>query len=142
MHGEVLARLDGLIEQQPGNDAPSPQAAFKKLLHGRSPYDRKGPPVSLAPFRAERLSLPDSVAECPQLSGILPGDALSFLEGYHERMLVSDCEVACPSQAGCFMDPVLAYNQKKYQRLVRMLAERHLVRFVRAERSGSGYSAS
>ena len=78
----MLARLDGLIrQQQPSADAPSPQAAFRKLLHGQPPYDTKGAPVSLAPFRADRLCLPPTVAECPRLEQVLPGDALSYLKG-------------------------------------------------------------
>jgi len=53
MQGEVLARLEGLIvDQQPSAEAPSPQAALKKLLHGQAPYDNKGPPVGLAPSPA------------------------------------------------------------------------------------------
>ena len=110
MQGDVLARLDGLVrDQQPSREAPSPQAAFEKLLRGADPYDLKGGSVSLAPFRLDRLSLPGSVRDCPQLSEILPSDALEYLKGYHERML-NTCESDTEVQE--FMDPLIARNQK------------------------------
>ena len=136
MHGDVLARLDGLIgKQQPGPNAPSPQAAFEKLLHGQSPYDSKGPPVSLASFRMDRLSLPSSVHDCPEVGSVLPGDALVNLSEYQERMLAGGA-LAAEVKTKVFFDPVLRYNQKKYQALIRMLIERGLVQCVeKAEES-------
>ena len=130
MQGDVLARLDGLIgRQQPSADAPSPQAAFEKLLNGQNPYDLKGPPVSLAPFRMDRLSLPTSVHDCPSLESVLPDDALEYLRGYQERMLDGGVE-ATDVKTKVYFDPVLTINQKKYQQLVRMLIERGLVNCV------------
>ena len=87
--------------------------------------------MSLAPFRSDRLSLPPTGAGCPRLERILPGDALSYLKGYHERMLASSDEVAGREPAGCYMDPVLSFNQKKYQGLVKILASKCLLEFVR-----------
>ena len=104
--------------QQPGPEAPSPQAAVSRLLHGQTPYDRKGPPVSLAPYQLERLSLPESVADCPYVTDMLPDIALYLLEGYQERMLEEDAVLRLKPQVAEYLDPCLSYTQKRYHQLL------------------------
>ena len=83
----VLARLDAAVQRGKGVAPPFPQTALSLLLRGRSPCDVRPDAVSLAPLQLERLSLPDSVHECPRIEALLPAEALSYLKGYQERML-------------------------------------------------------
>ena len=63
--------------------------------------------------------------DCPSVEDLLPEEALSFLKGYQERMLKK--ENVEPEVKADF-DPVLRFNQKKYQRLVQEFARKGLVR--------------
>ena len=127
IHLEVLARLNAATQRET-TEAPSPQAALGLLLRGRPPYDVRPGGVSVAPFKIELLSLPADVHACPQVADLLSEKALSFLEGYQERMLRDDvCETEKVFE---FMDPTLKYNQKKYQRLIGDLHRRGLVRVL------------
>ncbi len=89
---EVLARLNAAVQRGKTAAPSSPQTALGLLLRGRSPYDVRPGAVSVAPFKLEQLSLPDDVHSCPHIGDLLPREALSMLEGYHERMLRSDEE--------------------------------------------------
>ena len=56
------------LELPEGCTSPvSPEAAFRELLRGSSVYEEAG--SSLASFRLERFSLPDSVRGCPEILG-------------------------------------------------------------------------
>jgi hypothetical protein len=87
MRYEVLARLDAAVRRVEEVAPLAPHAALRLLLRGRSPYDVRPGAVSLAPFRLELLSLPDSVHDCPRIESLLPDEALSYMKGYQERML-------------------------------------------------------
>ena len=94
--------------------------------------------VSLAPFQLERLSLPDSIRECPRIETLLPAEALSYLKGHQERML--DPHEKEP-EVKEFLDPTLRYNQKKYQQLVGEPHRRALVRALDYEEERVGLFA-
>ena len=133
MVGEVLTRLDGLISnREPTSVAPppTPQAALRKLLQGRCAYDARMGPVSLAPFKLDLLSLPEDTASCPTLEQLLPPDAYSYLEGYHERMLEVPDVFAQREPVVEFMDASMRFNQKQYHRLVKKLAQISLIGFT------------
>ena len=82
MRFEVLARLDAAVQRGRGEAPLSPHAALRLLLRGRSPYDVRPGAVSLALFQLERLSLPDSIHECPRIETLLPAEAFSYLKGH------------------------------------------------------------
>ena len=124
MRFEVLARLDAAV-QRGRDEAPlSPHAALRLLLRGRSPYDVRPGAVSLAPFRLELLSLPDSVHDCPCIESLLPAEALSYMKGYQERMLASS---DCVAEVREYLDPALRFNQKRYQTLMKVLFDKGLI---------------
>ncbi len=80
MRYEVLARLDAAVQHGQDEAPLAPHAALRLLLRGRSPYDVRPGAVSLAPFRLELLSLPDSVHDCPRIESLLPAEALSYMK--------------------------------------------------------------
>ena len=124
MRYEVLARLDAAVRRVEEVAPLSPHAALRLLLRGRSPYDVRPGAVSLAPFRLELLSLPDSVHDCPRIESLLPAEALSYMKGYQERMLASsDVEVGVRE----YLDPALRFNQKRYQALMKVLFDKGLI---------------
>lgn len=65
---------------------PTPEAALRELLKGRSDYHQPDVPVALAPYRLERVSLPTSLRGLPQAEELLPEDARRYLQG-EELML-------------------------------------------------------
>ena len=91
---EVLeaACIDGLSLPDGASAPISPEAAFHELLRGSSVYEAAG--TTLAPFKLERVSLPDSVHDYPQVADLLPEHARQYLE-VPERMMRQDFESTC-----------------------------------------------
>ena len=81
MQLEVLARIRRLVlELRPGADAPSPEAALRELLSGRSLYEVESA-VNLAPYQPGRVSLPTDLAGAPRLLDVAPPAAQFFWQG-------------------------------------------------------------
>ena len=119
----------------PPSDAPSSEAALRELLRGRSVYDETSSNVTLAPFRLEQVSLPQAAGQSPELREILPDHALSYLEGYQERMLRPNSEVRdLEEQVGhiqTYTDPALTRNRRVYCKFIRKLDSLKLLRYTR-----------
>ncbi|CAK0807877.1 unnamed protein product, partial [Prorocentrum cordatum] len=100
MQRDVLARFEGLVRgRQPDAKLQDPQAALRELLRGL-------------------VSMPMDVSDCPRLEDLLPGEALTFLQERHERMLR---ESPLPTDVEPYFDSVLKFNHKEYRGLVRRL---------------------
>ena len=98
---EVLGRVTAACHRaslKPDLVTPlSPEAAFNlsELLRGNaSVYEASG--ATLAPFKLERVSLPESVHDCPQVIDLVDSDARQYLED-SQRMLLpagqSECDI-------------------------------------------------
>ncbi|CAK0828541.1 unnamed protein product, partial [Prorocentrum cordatum] len=119
MQRDVLARFEGLVRgRQPDAKLQDPQAALRELLRGRSPCDGRSGPTTVASYSAGLVSMPMDVSGCPRLEDLLPGEALTFLQERHERMLR---ESPLPTDVGPYFDSVLKFNHKEYRSLVRRL---------------------
>ncbi|CAK0823925.1 unnamed protein product, partial [Prorocentrum cordatum] len=119
MQRDVLARFEGLVRgRQPDAKLQEPQAALRELLRGRSPYDGRGGPTTVASYSAGLVSMPTDVSDCPRLEDLLPGEALTFLRERQERMLR---ESPLPTDVEPYFDSVLEFNHKEYRGLVRRL---------------------
>ncbi|CAK0833049.1 unnamed protein product, partial [Prorocentrum cordatum] len=119
MQRDVLARFEGLVRgRQPDAKMQEPQAALRELLRGRSPYDGRGGPTTVASYSAGLVSMPTDVSDCPRLEDLLPGEALTFLQERQERMLR---ESPLPTDVEPYFDSVLKFNHKEYRGLVRRL---------------------
>ncbi|CAK0845234.1 unnamed protein product [Prorocentrum cordatum] len=119
MQRDVLARFEGLVRgRQPDAKLQDPQAALRELLRGRSPYDGRSGPTTVASYSAGLVSMPMDVSDCPRLEDLLPGEALTFLQERHERMLR---ESPLPTDVEPYFDSVLKFNHKEYRGLVRRL---------------------
>ncbi|CAK0809789.1 unnamed protein product [Prorocentrum cordatum] len=119
MQRDVLARFEGLVRgRQPDAKLQEPQAALRELLRGRSPYDGRSGPTTVASYSAGLVSMPTDVSDCPRLEDILPGEALTFLQERQERMLR---ESPLPTDVEPYFDSVLKFNHKEYRGLVRRL---------------------
>lgn len=121
MQQMVITRMEGLVQdQKPNGVLASPEEALRSLLRGSSPYDGTGANETLAPYKAELVSLPADIKGCPMLTEVLaPCDRL-FLQEQSEQMLrgpgnEDDCGITP------YWDPVLRYNRKEYNKLVKRL---------------------
>lgn len=118
----VLAHLASAVSCDAGEPPPTQQKALGLLLRGRSPYDTQPGAVCLAPF----------------IEDLLPGDALSFLEGFQERMLASDDGAPKVKE---FMDPMLRFNVKRCTPLIRELHSQGLTTVLDREEERFGVFA-
>ncbi|CAK0901058.1 unnamed protein product, partial [Prorocentrum cordatum] len=117
MQRDVLERFEGLVRgRQPDAKLQGPQAALRELLRGRSPYDGRGGPTTVASYSAGLVSMPTDVSDCPRLEDLLPVEALAFLQERQERMLR---ETPLPTDVEPYFDSVLKFNHKEYRGLVR-----------------------
>ncbi|CAK0860615.1 unnamed protein product [Prorocentrum cordatum] len=119
MQRDVLERFEGLVRgRQPDAKLQEPQAALRELLRGRSPYDGRGGPTTVASYSAGLVSMPTDVSDCPRLEDLLPGEALTFLQERQERMLR---ETPLSTDVEPYFDSVLKFYNKEYRGLVRRL---------------------
>ena len=96
---------------------PSPEAALRELLKGKSEYSRPDIPVALAPYNLERISLPSSLHDLPEAKDLLPVDARRFLLG--EELMLRDGEIVDTPKP--YWDPVLANNKHHYRSFIQKL---------------------
>ena len=103
-----------------GTSSPStPEAAFRELLRGSSVYEAAG--TTLASFKLEHVSLPESVHDCPEVAELLPVHARQYLE-VPERMLKSEVSALdVIAQVTPYMDPLLRTSTKHYKALMSKL---------------------
>ena len=95
----------------------SPEAAFLELLRGNaSVYEATG--ATLAPFKLERVSLPESVHDCSQVIDLVDSDARQYLED-SQRMLLPADQVECDVVP--YWDPTLRSCASKYRSLIQRL---------------------
>ena len=119
---EVLGRVTAACHRaatKPDQVAPlSPEAAFSELLRGNaSVYEATG--ATLAPFKLERVSLPESVHDCPQVIDLVDSDARQYLED-SQRMLLPADQVECDVVP--YWDPTLRSScASKYRSLIQRL---------------------
>ncbi|CAE7411650.1 unnamed protein product [Symbiodinium sp. KB8] len=133
--GHVKAACVASLELPEGVTSPvTPEAAFRELLRGSSVYEAAG--SSLASFKLERISLPDSVHGCPEVENLLSGtDALQYLED-PERMLRPESEYACDITP--YWDPLLRCNMRHYKALIQKLHEVGLLSFTLTPKERAG----
>ena len=125
---EVLGRVTAACHRaslKPDLVTPlSPEAAFNlsELLRGNaSVYEASG--ATLAPFKLERVSLPESVHDCPQVIDLVDSDARQYLED-SQRMLLpagqSECDIIP------YWDQTLRSCASKYRSLIQRLHKTRL----------------
>lgn len=107
MQTEVLERMVHLsrISAFKGKSITcSSEAALRELLRGRSEYDSSHLPISLARFKLERISMPESLDNVPNVEDILPVEARRYLESPEQmvRGLDEGEELITP-----YWDPIL-----------------------------------
>jgi hypothetical protein len=113
---DVLQYVEGLVKSwEPTSAPPSPEAALKRLLKGRTDYSA-ATDIALASYQSALVSMPEDLHGCPQLGEVLPADDVPFLKEYSERMLRSPAEyeqklLETPGLQP-FTDPVLKHNRK------------------------------
>ena len=117
---EVLDRVEAACRSASISSEAGPlseEAAFRELLHGNvSQYEAAG--TTLASFKLERVSLPESVRASPQVAELLDSDARQYLKD-PERMLRPECESDCDIVP--FWDPQLRQCPRKYKSLIQKL---------------------
>ena len=121
LQSEVLRRIEALSNEA-GNlgslsKIPSPEAALRELLKGRSEYHQPDVPVALVPYSLERISLPESLVGLPEATDLLPESARQYLQG-RELMLR---EEPPEEQSPPYWDPVLKRNKKHYRQFIQKL---------------------
>ena len=116
------------------NAHPTPAAAFKELLRGRSVYDLSAAGVNVAPFtKLADLSLPSSLEGAPELAAVLPAGEHHFLSDGLERMLRAPSEFNAREEAPpCFWDVRLRTSRALWLRVVKHLMDVGLVRALPA----------
>ena len=135
VHDEILERVVAAVLSRPRPaSAPLPEEALKELLRGRGLYPGTETAfANLAAFREEAVSLPNSVLTAPYLDELLPPDALAYLEGFEERMLISQEGMASRAEeesVRVHSDRTLMGSRRRYGRFVRQLCARGLVDFT------------
>jgi len=142
LQAEVLHRVEGLVRyQEPTEPLPRGVEAFRELLAGRGAYGDSSPSAVLAPFRADRVSLPDGEGGGAFFPDLLDAGDRSLVEG--ESQLLRDEEELQRIKAERgdlrpYYDPVLRRGGKKYVRFVRSLVKRGLFRYTRTPRCSAG----
>ena len=131
MQNEVLERMVHLsrVAAHKGTlPALQPEAALRELLRGRSEYESPNLPISLARFNLERISLPDSLDNVPNVVDILPEEARQYLKSPEQmvRGLQEGVEPITP-----YWDPTLKSNTGCYRALLRRLRKIGYLRFTR-----------
>ena len=136
MQAAVVDRVARLTSEW-ALDAGSPkcQEALNTVLRGRGLYDGSSAAANLASFSMSRLSLPDSVADCPPLVQLLPEELRPLLkDGCSSMLLPRDefvREIAAKPMVQPYVDPVLAHDSKRYLSFVKSVLKRELISFTR-----------
>ena len=117
----VLSRIEGLSTRASDlgtlDSIPSPEAALRELLRGRSDYGLDQP-TALATCCLERISLPKSLDGAPCALDLLEGKARRFLQ-CPEQMLRGGFDDEAPFKP--YWDPKLRRNQRMYHSFIKKL---------------------
>ena len=118
---QVLSRIEGLSTSASDlgtlDSIPSPEAALRELLRGRSDYGLDQP-TALATCCLERISLPKSLEGAPCALDLLEGKARRFLQ-CPEQMLRGGFDNEAPFKP--YWDPKLRRNQRMYHSFIKKL---------------------
>lgn len=131
LQAEVLQRIH-LLAQDSGNlgsleRVPSSEAALQALLKGKSEYHQPSTPVALAPYKLERVSLPEDLHGLPQ-------DARRYLQG--KELMVKEGE---PLEAPPpYWDPALAKSKKQYRQFIQHLDSIGLLQYTQTPKNEVG----
>ena len=122
LQNEVIGRARYLssLTQSTGDldGVPTPEAALKALLQGRSEYGSELP-TTLAACALERISLPTSLVGSPPAEELLDEDARRYLQ-CPEQMLRGEEEIEA-SLFQPYWDPLLRNDPRVYKRFIRKL---------------------
>ena len=135
---EVLQRIRELSKDA-GNIGtlgyvPTPEAALRELLKGKSEYNQPKIPVALAPYSLERISLPASLHDLPEAKDLLPKDARRYLLG--EELMLREGEVFESPRP--YWDPVLANNKRCYREFIQRLDDIGLLQYTQKPKNEVG----
>ena len=123
-------------ERAPAPESMSPQAALRQLLQKAGSSYGEGQPGQVVGFTREKLSLPRGQAEPVMLRDLLPPLEGELLDGFRDRMMLSDEEIAGVLEHGIekdrFMDPVLEHSPSKYHELIADLRGANLLGYTLA----------
>ena len=105
-------------------------AALHVLLKGRSEYHQPENPTALAPYKLERISLPESLHGLPLAEELLPDNARRYLQGPKLMLKETvDAESRRP-----YWDPVLANSRKHYREFIQRLDSIGLLQYTQTPR--------
>lgn len=128
---EVLDRIFYLSELAGDRDdtgpIPTPEAALRELLRGRSEHSTPDVPLALAPFNLGRVSLPHTLADAPFAADLLEGHARQYLD-VPEQMLRPD--PPCEEVFRPYWDPRLLNDKGAYRSLIRRLHKLGYLRYT------------
>ena len=91
---------------------PTPEATLRALLKGRGEYHTSTSPVAVAPFKLERISVPESLHGSPDAMSLLDPEARRYLEG-EEHMLKENLEEV--EDIKPYWDPRLTSDKERLQ---------------------------
>ena len=133
LQDDIIGDIQRLVESRKPTGESS-EAAFRALLRGRTLYDEVRADVNLAPYQADRVSLPSDVRDSHPILDLLPPRSREMLEGYQERMLRDGPEVRLHDEMNGeikpHVDPSLVRNQRRYGQFVKKLDQIGLLRFT------------
>lgn len=104
------------------------------LLKGRSEYHQPENPTALAPYKLERISLPESLHGLPLAEELLPDNARRYLQGPKLMLKETvDAESRRP-----YWDPVLANSRKHYREFIQRLDSIGLLQYTQTPKNHVG----
>lgn len=128
---EVLRRcfhLANLAAARPSDGPlPTPEATLRALLKGRGEYHTSTSPVAVAPFKLERISVPESLHGSPDAMSLLDPEARRYLGG-EEHMLKENLEEV--EDIKPYWDPRLTSDKRGYKSLIQMLERLGYLRYT------------
>eukprot|EP00971_Amphidinium_carterae_P335507 6471406-Amphidinium_carterae.1 len=109
----------------------SSQEAVDSLLRGRTGYEVDAAPPCVAPYRADKVSLPTEKVGSSLLEDLLPTEAKALLDGFEEKMLKPREEVWQEMDHGedtrSHWDPTLLRDNEAYSQFVAKLIELNIL---------------
>ena len=118
---EVFAWLTDLAQAMDAEAKINSEAAFRELLKGRGEFTLDGS-TSLAPFKLESVSLPDSLSACRPVSDLCGDEGRRYLK-WKERMTLSADEMKDrpPEEISPYTDPARKHNRPLYLKFIKKL---------------------
>lgn len=130
LHEEVVEHVRRCVGKRPEPKAyPTPEEAARALLRARAEYEPDAGVLSVTPYQADLLSLPESVhgaTYADELGCKEVSDLLARFEQCQLRSQEELAEVAVGTRTP-YMDRVLAEKPREYTRFVQSLWARELI---------------